>query len=252
MPARVRRAGLSWPLPDGLDDAAERQLYPPSPSQMVQRPLPDCPFVHRELKRPGVTLLLLWEEYRSRHPDGVGYSRYCEIYQEWRGRLTPTMRQTHFAGERMFVDYSGKKPHLVNPTTGELIPVELFVAVLGASNLTYAKATRTQTLADWIGSHARAFAFFDGVTALTVSDNLKAGITKACFYEPQVHRTYTDMAKQLARDPGSRPRKRTREKMGQGLPFTGTSGDLQSSSAVPRFRTPCGRRSFNNLVGADE
>jgi transposase len=193
---RVRRAGLSWPLPDGLDDAAlERQLYPPSPSQKVQRPLPDWPFVHRELKRPGVTLLLLWEEYRGRHPDGVGYSRYCEIYQEWRGRLTPTMRQTHIAGERMFVDYSGKKPHLVNPTTGELIPVELFVAVLGASNLTYAEATWTQTLADWIGSHTRAFAFFDGVTALTVSDNLKSGIIKACFYEPQVNRTYTDMAK---------------------------------------------------------
>jgi transposase len=193
---RTRRAGLSWPLPDELDDAAlERQLYPPSPSQKVQRPLPDWPFVHRELKRPGVTLLLLWDEYRGQHPDGLGYSRYCEIYQEWRGRLTPTMRQTHIAGERMFVDYSGKKPHLVNPTTGEPIPVELFVAVVGASNLTYAEATWTQTLADWTGSHTRAFAFFGGVTALTVSDNLKSGIIKACFYEPQVNRTYADMAK---------------------------------------------------------
>jgi transposase len=142
-----------------------------------------------------VTLLLLWEEYREQHTDGVGYSWFCEIYQAWKGRLTPTMRQTHIAGERMFVDYSGKTPHLVNPTTGELIPVELFVAVLGASNLTYAEATWSQSLADWIGSHNRAFAFFDGVAALTVSDNLKAGIIKACFYEPEVNRTYEDMAR---------------------------------------------------------
>jgi transposase len=193
---RARSAGLSWPLPDELDDVAlERQLYPSSPSQKAHRPLPDWPSVHRELKRPGVTLLLLWEDYRAQHSDGLGYSRFCEIFQEWKGRLAPTMRQTHIAGERMFVDYSGKTPHLVNPTTGELIPVELFVAVLGASNLTYAEATWTQTLADWIGSHTRAFTFFGGVTALTVSDNLKSGIIKACFYEPQVNRTYSDMAK---------------------------------------------------------
>jgi transposase len=105
------------------------------------------------------------------------------------------MRQTHIAGERVFVDYSGKKPHLVDPRTGELIEVELFVAVLGASNYTYAEATLTQTLADWIGAHTRAFAFFGGVAALTVSDNLKSGITKACFYEPQVNRSYADMAR---------------------------------------------------------
>jgi len=193
---RARRAGLSWPLPEGLDDAVlELRLYPPATSEKVERPLPDWSRIHRELKRAGVTLLLLWEEYREQHPDGVGYSWFCEIYQAWKGRLTPTMRQTHIAGERMFVDYSGKKPHLVNPTTGELIPVELFVAVLGASNLTYAEATWSQSLADWIGSHKRAFAFFDGVAALTVSDNLKAGIIKACFYEPEVNRTYEDMAK---------------------------------------------------------
>jgi len=193
---RARRAGLSWPLPEGLGDAAlELQLYPPATSEKIERPLPDWTRIHRELQRAGVTLLLLWEEYREQHPDGVGYSWFCEIYQTWKGRLTPTMRQTHIAGERMFVDYSGKTPHLVNPTTGELIPVELFVAVLGASNLTYAEATGSQSLADWIGSHNRAFAFFGGVAALTVSDNLKAGIIKACFYEPEVNRTYEDMAR---------------------------------------------------------
>ena len=193
---RARRAGLSWPLPEGLDDAAlELRLYPPAISEKVERPLPDWSRIHRELRRAGVTLLLLWEEYREQHPDGVGYSWFCETYQAWKGRLTPTMRQTHIAGERMFVDYSGKKPHIVNSATGELMPVELFVAVLGASNLTYAEATWTQSLSDWIGAHTRAFTFFGGVTALTVSDNLKAGIIKACFYEPDVNRTYEDMAK---------------------------------------------------------
>ena len=192
---RARRAGLSWPLPDGLDDTAlELRLYPPAASNKVQRPLPDWPSVHRELKRSGVTLQLLWGEYRGQHPDGYGYQHYCDLYRAWNGRLTPTMRQTHIAGERMFVDYAGKKPHLVNPITGELIPVELFVAVLGASSLMYAEATWTQTLVDWIGSHTRAFSFFGGVTALTVSDNLKSGIIKACFYEPEVNKTYTDMA----------------------------------------------------------
>jgi len=196
---RARTVGVGWPLPENMtDELLEARLFPASTAlaqAKARRPTPDWALIHRELKRPGVTLLLLWEEYRGGHPDGVGYSRYCEIYQAWKGRLTPTMRQTHIAGERMFVDYAGKKPHLVNPTTGELMPVELFVAVLGASNLTYAEATWTQTLADWTGSHARAFAFFGGVTALTVSDNLKSGIIKACFYEPQVNRTYTDMAR---------------------------------------------------------
>src|SRR5262249_48086782 len=155
---RAGRAGLRWPIPDELDDATlELRLYPPAASSKVQRPLPEWASIHRELKQPGVTLLLLWEEDRGRHPGGLGYSRFCEIYQAWKGRLAPTMRQHHIAGERMFVDYSGKKPHLVDPTTGELIEVELFVSVLGASNFTFAEATWTQTLPDWIGSHKRTF-----------------------------------------------------------------------------------------------
>jgi transposase len=192
-------AGVCWPIADDMtDEVLEARLFPASSARsqaIARRPMPEWASIHRELKRPGVTLLLLWGEYRDRHSDPLGYSRFCEIYQEWKGRLTPTMRQHHIAGERMFVDYSGKKLHLVNPTTGELIEVEMFVAVLGASNITYSEATLTQTLADWIGSHTRAFAFFGGAAALTVSDNLRAGITKACFYEPQVHRTYADMAR---------------------------------------------------------
>ena len=193
---RARRAGLIWPLPQDLSDAAlELRLYPPPPAAATnQRPQPDWAAIHRELRRPGVTLQLLWEEHRGAHPDGYGYSRYCELYRAWEGRLSPTMRQLHVAGERMFVDYAGTTLEVVDGTTGEVRVCQLFVAALGASNYTYAEATFTQRLVDWIGSHVRAFAFFDGVTAQIVSDNLRSGITKACFYEPAVNRTYAEMA----------------------------------------------------------
>lgn len=193
---RAKRAGLSWPLPENLDDdALERLLYPPkTPMAGEVRPQPDWAAVHRELRRPGVTLQLLWEEYRSTCPEGYGYSRYCDLMRAWEGRLSPTMRQHHVAGERMFVDYAGKTLELIEPTTGELRVCQLFVAVLGASSYTYAEATFTQSLVDWIGSHVRAFSFFSGVPSQTVSDNLKSGVIKACFYEPSVNRTYADMA----------------------------------------------------------
>jgi transposase len=193
---RARRSGLAWPLPDDLDDMGlERRLYPPPATTKDQRPLPNWAVVQRELKRPGVTLELLWQEYREQHPDGYAYSRYCELHRAWEKRLSPTMRQTHIAGEKMFVDYAGAKLQLVDSTTGEVLTAELFVAVLGASSYTFAEATWTQSLSDWIGSHIRAFAFFRGAAAITVSDNLKSGITKACFYEPNVNQTYADMAK---------------------------------------------------------
>jgi transposase len=191
---RARRAGLAWPLPDEIDDSIlELRLYPPKPPT-VQRPLPNWAENHRELKRPGVTLQLLWLEYREQHPDGYGYSRFCDLNREWEKRVSPTMRQTHIAGEKMFVDYAGTKLQVIDWTTGEMLTAELFVAVLGASSLTYAEATWTQSLPDWIGAHTRAFTCFGGVTALLVSDNLKSGITKACFYEPNVNRTYQEMA----------------------------------------------------------
>jgi transposase len=192
---RARRAGLSWPLPDGLDDVVlELRLYPPPAVKDEQRPLPSWAEIHRELKRPGVTLQLLCQEYREEHPDGYGYSRFCDLYRAWEKRVSPTMRQTHIAGERMFVDYAGTKLQVTDCITGEILTAELFVAVLGASSLTYAEATWTQTLPDWIGAHKRAFRYFGGVTAMIVSDNLKSGITKACFYEPNVNRTYQEMA----------------------------------------------------------
>ena len=145
-------------------------------------PQPDWALVHRELRRKGVTLALLWEEYRAVHPDGYGYSRFCELYTRWEGRLSPVMRQRHPAGERLFVDYAGMTIDVVCPETGEVRSAQLFVAALGASTYTYVEATWSQKLSDWISSHARAFTFFGGVPAQVVSDNLKAGVTKACFY----------------------------------------------------------------------
>ena len=195
---RARAAGVSWPLLDDLsDEALEARLFPASTALAeirARRPQPHWPTIHRELRRPGVTLQLVWEEHRAAHPEGYGYSRFCELYRAWEGRLSPTMRQTHVAGERLFVDYAGTTLDVIDASTGEAMPAQLFVAALGASNYTYAEATWTQGLADWIGSHTRTFAFFDGVSAMGVSDNLKSGITKACFYEPAVNRTYAEMA----------------------------------------------------------
>ena len=193
---RAEVAGLSWPLPAGLDDETlERRLFPPTPpAKGRQFAEADWAAVHRELKRPGVTLALLWDEYRGQHPDGYGYSAFCEHYRSWAGRLSPVMRQRHAAGERMFVDYSGTRMSVIDPATGVARPAEIFIAVMGASNMTYAEASWTQTLPDWIGAHTRAFAAFGAVPALVVSDNLKSGVIRACFYEPEVNRSYAEMA----------------------------------------------------------
>jgi transposase len=193
---RARRVDLTWPLPEGLtDEVVELRLYPPPTATAGDgRPRPNWAVVHRELRRPGVTLQLLWEEHRAVHPDGYGYSRFCELYRAWEARLSPTMRQSHVAGERMFVDYAGTTLEVIDASTGVARTAQLFVATLGASSYTYAEATWTQGLSDWIGSHTRAFAFIGGAPAMVVSDNLRSGITKACFYEPAVNRTYAEMA----------------------------------------------------------
>ena len=196
--SRARSAGVGWPLPEGLDDTAlEALLYPPPPEvAREQRPVPDWAAVHRELRRPNVTLALLWEEYRAGPggQDGFGYSWFCELYRAWVGRLQPTLRQVHPAGERVFVDFAGHMMEVIDAATGEIRRAEVFVAVLGASSYTYAQATWTQSLPDWIGAHVAMLSFFGGVPRQIVSDNLRAGITRACFYEPQVNRTYAEFA----------------------------------------------------------
>ena len=139
---RARGAGLGWPLPDGLDDEAlERRLFPPPPSPIAEeRPMPDWPMIARELRRKGVTLRLVWEEYRTEHPDGFGYSWFCDMYRAWQGRLSPTMRQEHRVGEKMFVDFAGQTVPIVTSTTGEVRDAQIFIAVPGASNFTFVTA----------------------------------------------------------------------------------------------------------------
>ncbi len=193
---RARNAGLNWPLPEELSDTTLEQLLFPSPTpRNSARLFPDFHEVHKELQsRKNVTLNLLWQEYKERNPDGYQYSWYCHNYRDWAARLDVVMRHEHRAGEKMFVDYAGQTVPVIDRETGEIHKAQIFVAVLGASNYTYAEATFSQQIEDWIGSHVRAFSFFGGVTEAIVPDNLKSGVSKVCRYEPDINPTYHDLA----------------------------------------------------------
>jgi transposase len=193
---RAAVAGLSWPIPDAIDDAElERRLFPPPGSvSSAAGTEPDWSHIHAELKRRGVTLALLWQEYRTERAQGYAYSWFCERYSDWRKCISPTMRQTHLAGEKLFVDWAGDTIEVFDAATGQERRAHIFVAALGASNYTYAEARWTETLPDWIGAHVNALAAIGGVPKALVPDNLKAGITKPSRYEPGVNRTYQDLA----------------------------------------------------------
>jgi len=193
---RAKAAGLSWPLPEEMDDGAlERVLFPaPLKPGEAARALPPWSVAHRELRKTGVTLQLLWQEYRALCPEGYGYSRYCELYRAWAKTLDVTMRFEHKAGETLYVDYAGPTMEVVNPQTGEVIQAHIFVAAQGASNYTYAEATWSEDLRDWIGAHVRALEYFGGANAIVVPDNTKAAVTSPHRYEPDLNRTYADWA----------------------------------------------------------
>lgn len=191
-------AGLEWAEVADWEETrlsaalAPKSLAKPKPNLP---PAPDFATIHAELQQhKHLTLQLVWEEYRAQHPDGYRYSRFCELYQRWRRKLGVVLRQAHRAGEKLFVDYAGRTIPVQHPAGREIREAQLFVAVLGASNYTFAEASWTQGLADWIGSHIRAFEFFQGVPEIVVPDNLKSGITKTCRYEPGVNVTYEEMA----------------------------------------------------------
>jgi transposase len=195
---RFEAAGLTRPLPDAVTDGVlEARLHRNAGTKQGHRRQvePDWAVVHRELKRKHVTLSILWDEYIEQHPEGFRYSRFCDLYRSWEGKLSVTMRQAHAGGEKLFVDYAGDRaPVIVDRLTGEVRDAWIFVAVLGASNFTYAEATWTQGLADWIGAHTRALEAIGGVPWLIVPDNTKTAVIKACHYEPSVNRTYSEMA----------------------------------------------------------
>ncbi len=192
----AKARGVCWPLPEGMDEAQlEAKLFrvQDQPARLAE---PDYPRLHQELKRKGVTLQLLWAEYAEAHGEqAYRYSQFCHRYRQWRQGQKRSMRQLHQAGEKLFIDYCGPTVPIVDASTGEIRSAQIFVAVLGASNYTYAEATWTQDLADWIGSHQRAFGFFGGVCELLVPDNLRSAVSKACRYVPEPNETYQELAR---------------------------------------------------------
>ena len=192
---RFQQAALSWPLAQDIDDnQLEQLLYPQLPTLPPhERPLPGWSYLHQQLRQKSVTLMLLWQEYKEIHPQGYQYSQFCHRYRQWAAKIDPVMRQEHRAGEKLFVDYAGQTIPVYDLHTNQMREAQIFVAVLGASNYTYAEATWTQSLPDWIGSHSRAFAFFGGVPKVVVPDNLKSAVSKASFYDPDINPTYLDL-----------------------------------------------------------
>ena len=195
---RFELAGLSWPEAAALDQVSlERTLFAANaPVPESRRPLPDWSDIQQELKRHrAVTLFLLWQEYKLQHSQGYQYSHFCALYQEWLGKVDVVMRQTHRAGEKLFVDYAGQTVDIVDRQSGEISAAQIFVAVLGASSYTYAEATRSQGLCDWIGSHVRALEYFGGAPEIVVPDNLRSAVARAHRYEPDLNPTYQDLAR---------------------------------------------------------
>lgn len=193
---RAEDNGLTWLMACELDDTAlEDLLYPKSLSSALCRaPMPQMDYIHRELRRKGVTLQLLWYEYKQEHPDGYQYSFFCEQYRNWVKKLDPPLRQKHLAGEKMFVDFAGQTVDIIHAATGEVSKAHIFIATLGASNYTYAEAVASEDLPCWIKAHIHAFQYFGGVPQIVVPDNLKTGITNPCRYEPDINPTYQDLA----------------------------------------------------------
>ena len=195
---KAKAAGISWPEALALTDTQiEERLFPVQRiHSSVKRPAPDYEYIYSQLRtyrKFNLTLVQLWLEYKEKHPDGYQYSQFCDLYRHWRGKLDYVMRQEHRAGEKAFIDYSDGLS-ILEMATGELISTQLFLAVWGASSYTYAEATLSQTLPEWIGSHRRSLEYFSCVPRVLVPDNLKSGVSKACKYEPELNPTYTDMA----------------------------------------------------------
>lgn len=194
---RSDSAGLSWPLSDELsDEDLERQLFPPTPGQNEPtRPLPNWSKIQMELARKGVTLLLLWQEYKRASPDGYGYSRFASLYREWQGKTELRMRFHHKAGEKQFVDFVGLTMPIAEPETGEVRQVPVFASALGASQRIFAKAYESQTLENWLSGNADSFEFYDGLAQILVPDNPRACITSPDRFEPVVNPSFAEFAR---------------------------------------------------------
>ena len=193
---RAQLNGLNWPLPEHLDDAAVEHLLFPLAAQIDtdKRLMPSMEYIHRELKKKRVTLQLLWYEYKRANPDGYQYSQFCERYHQWRNKLDVCLRQSYRAGEKLFVDYAGQTIPVADSFSGKTREAYLFVATLGASNYTFAWASFSQDLPSWISAHVRALDYFSAVPEIIIPDNLLSGVTKPCYYEPDINPTYLGLA----------------------------------------------------------
>ena len=188
---RAKMAGLMWPLPDGMtEEVLYSKLFLPAQTTSKKRVKADWEQVHRERRKKGMTLQLLWREYREQHPEGLGYTQFCWHYKEYTKTLNPVMRQAHKAGEKIFVDYAGLTMEWIDALTGEIHEAQVFVGCLGASQYIFTEATATQQLPDWINSHIHMFEYFGGVSEIVVPDNLKSGVTKAHRYDPDINPNY--------------------------------------------------------------
>ncbi len=195
---RAQEAGLTWPLPEGITDAElSQRLLPPTTNSTAQsspaKPLPDWATVHEQLRRKGVTLQLLWQEYRQAHPEGYQRSQFCQLYRDWAKALDPVLRQVHQPGQKLFVDWAGLKVP-IHHTDGSVTQASLFVAAMGFSNKTYVEAFANEQLENWIAAHCHAFSFYGGLTRAVVPDNPKTAVSRPCRYEPVLHRSYQEMA----------------------------------------------------------
>jgi transposase len=192
---RAQSAGLTWPLPEALSEVElhQRLFGPSTQAPEPTQPVPDWAAIHQELRRPNVTLYLLWTEYHKDNPEGYSYSRFCELYRSWSQTIDPPMRFRHVPGEKMFVDWAGQTVSIYQ-ADGTVIEASVFVAVLGFSNKTFVRAFPNQQMPSWIQAHCQAFSYFGGVSRVLVPDNTKTAVLKPCRYEPLVHRTYQEMA----------------------------------------------------------
>jgi transposase len=189
--SRAKVAGLSWPLPEGMsENCLYEKLFLPVNKEVIKRPKPDWEWVHKELRQKGVTLLLLWREYKECHPEGIGYTRFCVNYRSYSKSIAPVMRQIHKAGEKCFVDYAGMTLPWVDTTNGIIHEAQIFVGALGASQFTFVEATATQQLPDWTQSHVHMFEAFQGVPNIVVPDNLKSGVHRSHRYDPDINQNY--------------------------------------------------------------
>lgn len=193
---RAEAAGLTWPLsPDSNEAALAALLYPGNQGRPRHRPEPAYEYLHQELRRKGVTLELLWLEYKQAHPDGLQYSQFCLYYRRWEKKLDVVMRQEHRAGEKLFVDYAGQTVPVVERRSGEIRDAHIFVAVLGASNYLYTEASFREDLPSFLLACRHALEFMDGVPRLLIPDNLKVGVAGPCRYEPDTNPTFAEFAR---------------------------------------------------------